>query len=35
MPEVVDKDAFLELENDSKFIESLAKKTKKWLTKKK
>jgi hypothetical protein len=35
MPEGVDKEAFLELENDPKFIESLKKKTKKWLTKKK
>jgi hypothetical protein len=35
MPEGVDKEAFLGLENDPKFIESLKKKTKKWLTKKK
>ena len=35
MPEGIDKEAFLELEKDPKFIESLKKKTKKWLTKKK
>jgi hypothetical protein len=34
MLEGVDKEAFLGLEKDPKFIESLAKKTKKWLTKK-
>jgi hypothetical protein len=34
MPEGVDKDAFLKLENDPKFIELLKKKAKKWLTKK-
>jgi hypothetical protein len=35
MPKGVDKEAFLGLENDPKFIEAIAKKTKKWLTKKK
>jgi hypothetical protein len=35
MPEGVDEEAFLGLEKDPKFIESLKKKTKKWLTKKK
>ncbi|MFQ6068880.1 MAG: hypothetical protein ACE5R6_21205 [Candidatus Heimdallarchaeota archaeon] len=32
MPEGVDKEAFLKLENDSRFIESLKKQVKKWLT---
>ena len=32
MPEGVDKEAFLKLENDSKFIETLQKQVKKWLT---
>lgn len=35
MPKGVDKEAFLRLENDPKFIEALTEKTKKWLTKKK
>jgi hypothetical protein len=32
MPEGVDKEAFLKLENDSKFIESLKKQVREWLT---
>lgn len=32
MPEGVDKEAFLKLENDSKFIESLKKQIREWLT---
>jgi hypothetical protein len=35
MPEGVDKEAFLKLENDSKFIETLKKQVKKWLTREK
>jgi hypothetical protein len=35
MPEGVDRETFLRLENDPKFIELLKKKTKEWLTKKK
>ena len=34
MPEGVDKEAFLKLENDPEFIESIKKKTKSWLTEK-
>ena len=34
MPEGVDKEAFLKLENNPKFIESLKKYTKKWLKRK-
>jgi hypothetical protein len=33
LPENVDKEAFLKLENDPEFIESLKKQAKKWLTK--
>lgn len=32
MPEGVDKEAFLKLENDSKFVESLKKQVREWLT---
>lgn len=32
MPEGIDKDSFLELENNSEFIESLKKYVKKWLS---
>jgi hypothetical protein len=32
MPEGVDKEAFLKLESDSKFIESLKEQVRKWLT---
>jgi hypothetical protein len=34
MPEGVNKEAFLQLENDSDFIALLEKQTRKWLTKK-
>jgi hypothetical protein len=34
LPENVDKEAFLKLENDPEFIESLKKQAKKWLTEK-
>jgi hypothetical protein len=34
MPEDVDKEAFLKLENNAKFIESLTKHAKKWLKQK-
>lgn len=34
MPEGVDKEAFLKLENDPKFNEALKKKAEEWLTKK-
>lgn len=34
MPEGVDKEAFLKLETNSEFIESLKKQVRKWLTRK-